>query len=76
MIKKTKKEVQRRGESANLFDKSERKSTKSLDKGVRTIKDIFAPSYIGHPAPDHLVVGGKYVRSYSLQGYPMSIYVK
>ena len=58
------------------FDLSGDNSGQSLDKGTRTIKDIFAPSYIGHPSPDHIIVDNKYVRSYALQGYPMNIHVK
>lgn len=58
------------------FDLSNKQESGSLNQGVRVLKDVFAPSRISQPAPDHLVVGNKFVRSYSLQGYPLNVYVK
>lgn len=58
------------------FDLSKEQDKDSLTPGTRTLKDVFAPAYIGQPAPDHLVVGGKYVRNYFMQGYPMNVYIK
>lgn len=58
------------------FDLSSKGDVGVLDKGVRVLKDVFAPSRISQPTPDHLVVGDKYVRSYSMQGYPLNVHIK
>lgn len=58
------------------FDLSNKQESGSLNQGVRVLKDVFAPSRISQQAPDHLIVGDKYVRSYSLQGYPLNVHVK
>lgn len=79
MSKKNKKTSKNKLENSidnDAFDLSQSQTSQSLDKGTRTVKDIFAPAYIGQPAPDHLIVGSKYVRSYGLQGYPMNVYVR
>lgn len=59
-----------------VFDLSGSLDTSTLNKGTRVLKDVFAPSRISQPTPDHIVVGNKYVRSYSLQGYPLNVHIK
>ena len=44
-----------------------------LANGVPGIRDLMAPPAFDRSAPDHLVVGNKYVRNFIIAGYPKMI---
>lgn len=44
-----------------------------LANGVPCIRDLMAPPSFDRSAPDHLVVGNKYVRNFIVAGYPKMI---
>lgn len=46
-----------------------------LEKGMRNLKDILAPASFDRSNPDHIKVGTKAVRSFTLNGYPSIISV-
>lgn len=48
---------------------------KVLDRGERTIHDFFAPDSIDRSNPDYLKIGNKYVRNFTIQGYPSYLHV-
>lgn len=47
----------------------------ALGRGMRTIKDLFAPPSFDRSNPDYMKVGNKYVRSFVLNGYPSNVSV-
>lgn len=50
-------------------------NTNILGKGRRTLKDIIAPPSFDRSDPDHIKVGNKAVRSFTINGYPSSVRV-
>ena len=52
-----------------------KKTQVNFTEGIRTVKDILAPSGISVLDPKTLMVGERYVRTYVMQGYPKSSYV-
>ncbi|MEG1299609.1 MAG: DUF87 domain-containing protein [Oscillospiraceae bacterium] len=63
-------------ENIDSFDveKVENTAEVVLEPYTRTMKDFFAPSDISLPERDYIVVNNKYIRSYSMQGYPSVIH--
>lgn len=57
--------------------KSNPKGAKSnvISKGIRTVKDVFAPPSFDRSNPDYLKVGNKFVRSFVMNGYPSMVSV-
>lgn len=51
-------------------NKIENEEKNVISKGMRSLKDLIAPSGIDRTSPDHLMIGNKYVRSFMLNGYP------
>lgn len=58
-------------------EKPEAKKTDGdvLSKGARTLKDILAPPSFDRTEPDHIKVGNKAVRNFTINGYPSSVHV-
>jgi conjugal transfer ATP-binding protein TraC len=50
-------------------------SESALGKGIRTIKDLFAPPSFDRSQEDCIKVGNKYVRSFVINGYPSTVSV-
>lgn len=46
-----------------------------LEKGERTMFDFLAPDSFDRSDPDFVKVGNKYVRNFTMQGYPSHVYV-
>lgn len=46
-----------------------------LEKGSRTMKDLIAPPSFDRSNPDYIKVGNKYVRSFTMNGYPAVVSV-
>lgn len=46
-----------------------------LGKGIRSVKDLFAPPSFDRSHEDYLKVGNKFVRSFVLNGYPSNVSV-
>ncbi|WPS85496.1 DUF87 domain-containing protein (plasmid) [Brevibacillus halotolerans] len=44
-----------------------------LGKGVRTVKDLFAPPSFDRSNESYIKVGNKYVRSFVMNGFPASV---
>jgi len=59
-----------------VFDVEEKdEAIETLSKGIKTKKDLISPQSIDRSNPDYLKVGGKYVRSFILEGYPTYVSV-
>lgn len=54
---------------------TKKKEEQVLGKGIRTIKDIFAPPSFDRSSEEHLKVGNKYVRSFVMNGFPANVSV-
>jgi conjugal transfer ATP-binding protein TraC len=50
-------------------------SKSALGKGIRTIKDLFAPPSFDRSQEDCIKVGNKYVRSFVVNGFPSTVSV-
>lgn len=46
-----------------------------LERGERTIFDFLAPDSIDRSDPDFIKVGNKYVRNFTMQGFPSHVHV-
>lgn len=57
------------------IDINKKNEEKALEKGMRNIKDFFAPPSIDRSHDDYLKVGNKFVRNFVLQGYPTNVSV-
>jgi type IV secretory pathway VirB4 component len=81
MFKKTKKAVLSPKQEATVesytMDETSLGASKGkiLGKGVRTLKDLFAPPSFDRSQEDCLKVGDKYVRSFVVNGYPSNVSV-
>lgn len=82
MFKKNKKEVtleeiNTEVESPNLVDLTEQDevASKQFYQGARSLKDYIAPPAFYRGDETYLQVGTKFVRSFSMQGYPREIEV-
>ncbi len=51
------------------------KNTKAIEKGMRNVKDIFAPPSFDRGNDNYIGVGNKYVRNFVLNGYPTGVQV-
>ena len=71
LMKRLKK---RRGETI-LTESTKSEAKHPLANGVPDIHDLMAPPSFDRTAPDHLVVGSKYVRNFVVAGYPKLISV-
>lgn len=47
----------------------------ALGRGILSEKDLFAPPSFDRSNPEYMKVGSKYVKSFTLQGYPASVRV-
>lgn len=56
-------------------DINKKNEDKALEKGMRTIKDYFAPPSFDRGHEDFMKVGNKFVRNFVMQGYPTNISV-
>jgi len=70
LFKKKEDTVQKETPKVNTKKKQ---TTSELGKGIRTIKDLFAPPSFDRSNENHLKVGNKYVRSFVMNGYPSSV---
>ena len=60
----------------NIIKDDKKESSEGvLNRGVRNIKDLFAPPSFDRSNPDYLKVGNKYVRSFIMNGYPAVVSV-
>lgn len=71
---KFKKKTKKGKEEIQLVDKKEIKES-PLGVGLLTEKDIFAPHSFDRSNPEFIKVGDKYVKSFTLQGYPANVHV-
>lgn len=46
-----------------------------LGRGIRSVKDLFAPPSFDRSHEDHIKVGNKHVRSFVMNGYPANVSV-
>lgn len=53
----------------------EKKDEPVIGKGIRTVKDLFAPPSFDRSHEDYMKVGNKYVRSFALNGFPSMVSV-
>lgn len=51
------------------------KEEHSLDKGLRSIKDVIAPPSIDKENENHLKIGNKFCRNFVMNGYPTNVSV-
>lgn len=73
--KKDKKVEIHADEEINLTTDYTDVKSKVLERGTRSIKDLFAPSAIDRSDENCLVVGNKFTRSFVVNGYPSNISV-
>lgn len=62
-------------DSLILTDKQNISGKPVLEKGERTMFDFFAPDSIDRSNEDYLKIGNKYVRNFTVQGYPSHVFV-
>lgn len=62
-------------DSIILSEKNDLKGKPVLEKGERTMFDFLAPDSIDRSDPDFIKIGNKYVRNFTMQGYPSHVYV-
>lgn len=70
---KAKKKLNKNKKSKENKDNKENISV--LKRGSREIKDLFAPPSFDRSNPDYIKVGGKYVKSFIMNGYPSMVSV-
>lgn len=58
-----------------LVNGERKKKELPVSKGMRTLKDMITPSGFDRSDENCIGVGGKYVRSYVVNGYPSQVYV-
>lgn len=56
-------------------NKMQIKKSNTLGKGMRTIKDLFAPPSFDRSNPDYIKIGNKFARAFILNGYPSNVSV-
>ncbi|MFF2531592.1 VirB4 family type IV secretion system protein [Brevibacillus sp. NPDC058079] len=54
-------------------DPKENKDAGVLGRGIRTVKDLFAPPSFDRSNENHMKVGSKHVRSFVMNGFPASV---
>lgn len=70
-----KKKKKKENNEEKVLKPQETKEETTLGRGTRELKDIIAPSVVDRSNPDYLRVGEKYIRSYSVNGYPSNVSV-
>lgn len=73
--KEPKKDSELTIDNLNLQDMEKNIDTSVLDRGSRSLKDLFAPTSFDRTDETFIQVGSKYVRSFVLTGYPSMISV-
>ncbi|MDF2879522.1 MAG: conjugal transfer protein TraC [Clostridiaceae bacterium] len=65
----------KKNKATNTSDSQPKKDDIVLGKGIRTIKDLFAPPSFDRSDEDCVKVGNKFVRSFVMNGYPSNVSV-
>lgn len=74
---KINKEKNEKNKNKNIQDKNQesKKKKEVLSVGDRNIKDLIAPSAFDRSNAEYLKVGSKYVKVFSINGYPSNVSV-
>ena len=70
-----KQQVDTQDEAMQINTKKKKGEASVLGKGIRTIRDLFAPPSFDRSNPSYIKVGNKYTRSFVMNGYPSMISV-